>query len=127
MVVGIIGMFFVGTTNMLKILGFFPEKTVKQREYKKHASYILFGLVEFTPGRGIICCSLHRPVQGAGLGSSFGFAKHPSSSPGYPAHHQKLERPRGKMRYLRLDNSVNLYLPQTLHRKSVVCSMTHVP
>ncbi len=38
MVVGIIGMFFVGIESMLKILGFFPEKTAKQREYKKYAS-----------------------------------------------------------------------------------------
>ncbi len=36
--VGIIGMFFVGIINMLKILGFFLEKSAKQREDKKHAS-----------------------------------------------------------------------------------------
>ncbi len=39
MAVGIIGMFFVGIKSRLKILGFLPEKSAKQREDKKHASY----------------------------------------------------------------------------------------
>ncbi len=45
--------------------------------------------------------SLHRPVQGTGLESSFSFSKLcQSSSPRYSAYHQKLELPRGKMQYL---------------------------
>ncbi len=37
--VGTIGMFSVGIKSFGKNLGFFPEKSAKQREYKKHASY----------------------------------------------------------------------------------------